>query len=173
MSCIKIVAAQSKKSSKNILDSDELTRKFKRFGLGAINIREEADAVECGNVYSLIEQLILNAYSVNGNNPVHRVELYAKRVPFKSLSDDVKNALPNDSSDFDFVEISVSDNGPGIPEGILPRIFEEGFTTRPDGTGFGLAYVARGVAAVGGTCKVQSVVGQGATFILYLRIPKS
>jgi nitrogen fixation/metabolism regulation signal transduction histidine kinase len=65
--------------------------------------------------------------------------------------------------DADTVRISVIDNGSGIPEEILPRIFEPQFSTRSTGTGLGLAIVQRLVRSWGGSVSVESVVDEGTT----------
>jgi signal transduction histidine kinase len=66
------------------------------------------------------------------------------------------------------VAITVSDTGSGIPEGDLDHIFEPFFTTKPNGTGLGLAS-AHGIARQhGGDIKVQSVLGSGTRFTVYL-----
>jgi two-component system sensor histidine kinase AtoS len=57
------------------------------------------------------------------------------------------------------VEISVSDNGPGIPEDIRDRIFEPFFTTNREGTGLGLAIAKRIITAHKGTINVTSIPG--------------
>jgi signal transduction histidine kinase len=68
------------------------------------------------------------------------------------------------------VEIAVSDNGPGIPEEQLERIFERftrgdaGLTQRVGGTGLGLAISKSLVELHGGTIEAESTVGQGSTF---------
>ena len=41
------------------------------------------------------------------------------------------------------VHVVVDDAGPGVPEGDRERVFQEGYTTRTDGSGYGLAYVNR------------------------------
>jgi signal transduction histidine kinase len=67
------------------------------------------------------------------------------------------------------VEISVKDNGVGIPPENLTRIFNHGFTTRKDGHGFGLHSSALAAKEIGGSLRVQSDgPGQGAIFTLEL-----
>lgn len=68
------------------------------------------------------------------------------------------------------VVVEVADNGPGIPEDVLPRIFDERFTTRPTGDGLGLAIVRQIVDEEGGWIDVRSAVGAGATFRVWLPI---
>ena len=68
------------------------------------------------------------------------------------------------------IELTVEDNGPGIPEEVLPRLFEPFFTTRPQGTGLGLAVVQAVAAAHEGDIRVASS-SSGSTF--KLRIPEA
>jgi len=63
-----------------------------------------------------------------------------------------------------WVEISVEDTGPGIPDADLPRIFEPFYTTRTKGTGLGLVICRQIVEAHGGTIRV-SRTGQEGTAI--------
>ena len=78
-------------------------------------------------------------------------------------------------SDDDYVEITVSDNGIGIPAGELDRIFERFYrvdyarSRANGGTGLGLAIVKHIAAIHGGGVTVWSQVGQGSTFTI--RIP--
>lgn len=71
------------------------------------------------------------------------------------------------------VEISIEDNGPGIPPDILPRIFDPFFTTKDvgHGMGLGLFVVYEIVDEHGGCIAVESEPGQGASF--RIRLPKS
>jgi signal transduction histidine kinase len=65
--------------------------------------------------------------------------------------------------------IRVEDNGIGIPPENLTRIFSHGFTTRPDGHGFGLHIGAINAREMGGSLSVASEgTGRGATFTLIL-----
>lgn len=72
------------------------------------------------------------------------------------------------------VEISVTDNGPGIPENQLEHIFERfvrgdaGLTQRVGGTGLGLAISKSLIELHGGTIAVESTPGVGSTFTLRL-----
>ena len=67
------------------------------------------------------------------------------------------------------LKISVSDNGVGIPEENLDRIFNHGFTTRKNGHGFGLHSGALSAKELGGSLQVASEgPGRGATFTLEL-----
>ncbi len=117
-----------------------------------------ADDVNVGRIFGDEEQLnvalnnlLSNAikYSPNGT----RVGVGARR------NDDV-------------IEISVTDQGPGIPEADLNRIFERFYRVDParsrdtGGTGLGLAIVKHVCANHGGDCIVWSQVGQGSTFTL-------
>jgi len=66
------------------------------------------------------------------------------------------------------VEISVRDDGPGVPPDKTERIFEAYFTTKEKGTGLGLAIVKHNVELYGGTVRVDSTLGKGATFTVTL-----
>jgi signal transduction histidine kinase len=67
-----------------------------------------------------------------------------------------------------WIRLSVTDRGPGIPPQILSRVFDPFFTTKPNGTGLGLAVSYGIVQEHHGTITVQSVPGQGTTFIVAL-----
>lgn len=65
-------------------------------------------------------------------------------------------------------EISVRDTGPGLSDEVQQRLFEPFFTTKPDGTGLGLAVTKKIIEAHGGTLKVESEAGHGATMQISL-----
>jgi len=69
-------------------------------------------------------------------------------------------------------EIAVTDNGPGIPRENLDKIFIPFFTTKPHGTGLGLALVHRIVTEHGGTVSVDTAQS-GTTFTLSLPLGKA
>ncbi|HMJ47876.1 MAG TPA: ATP-binding protein [Ferruginibacter sp.] len=70
----------------------------------------------------------------------------------------------------DQVQVSVKDNGNGIPPKVLDKIFQPFFTTKPtgQGTGLGLSLSYDIVKAHGGELKVKSKEGEGAEFIIQL-----
>ena len=70
----------------------------------------------------------------------------------------------------DVIEIRVTDTGIGIPAEIQDKIFDPFFTTKKpgEGTGFGLSTTYGFIQQSGGSIKVQSQVGSGATFIIQL-----
>jgi len=70
------------------------------------------------------------------------------------------------------VIISVKDNGPGIPQKVLDKIFQPFFTTKPtgQGTGLGLSLAYDIVRAHGGELKVETKEGEGATFSIQLPV---
>ena len=70
------------------------------------------------------------------------------------------------------IEIKVSDNGNGIPQKVLDKIFQPFFTTKPtgQGTGLGLSLAYDIVKAHGGELKVETKDGEGSEFIVQLPI---
>ncbi len=71
----------------------------------------------------------------------------------------------------EWIQIAVSDNGPGIPEAIKDKIFQPFFTTKPtgQGTGLGLSLSYDIIKAHGGELKVESQEKVGTTFFVYLK----
>ena len=72
----------------------------------------------------------------------------------------------------DKAEIRVADNGNGIPQKIIDKIFQPFFTTKPtgQGTGLGLSLSYDIVKAHAGEIKVETKEGEGTTFIIKLPI---
>jgi signal transduction histidine kinase len=88
----------------------------------------------------------------------------------------VKTVRPDRFNDFrhmadSFIELHVSDTGPGIPPEQHQSIFVPFYTTKQKGTGLGLAISQRIVKNHGGTLSVRSKPGEGATFIIRLPAP--
>nr|HEV7952587.1 ATP-binding protein [Candidatus Acidoferrales bacterium] len=65
------------------------------------------------------------------------------------------------------VEVTLTDNGPGIPPEICEQVFNPFFTTKKAGTGLGLAIVSKIVDELHGSLQLESKPGQGATFRVF------
>jgi signal transduction histidine kinase len=70
-------------------------------------------------------------------------------------------------------EVSVSDNGPGVPEGDRDRLFQPFFTTRADGTGLGLALVQKFVVTHNGHVRAGNGADGGAVFTVHLPLRRT
>lgn len=68
------------------------------------------------------------------------------------------------------VEVSICDDGPGIPDEVLPRLFEPFFTTKAPGvgTGLGLHIAYSVIARQGGRIEIESTPGEGTCFVVTL-----
>lgn len=78
-------------------------------------------------------------------------------------------------SDPEAVAVSVTDTGPGIPPESVERIFDPFYTTKREGSGTGLGLsISRSILRrLGGDLVVESVHGEGATFIAIIPLPKA
>ncbi|PSL04347.1 phospho-acceptor domain-containing protein [Cecembia rubra] len=105
--------------------------------------------------------LINNAFQALSN-----AELRMRNEGFKPLVTVSTKSLG------DKIEISIKDNGPGIPEAIKDKIFQPFFTTKPtgQGTGLGLSLSYDIVKAHGGEIRVASKEGEGTVFTLVLPV---
>ncbi|HTV75843.1 MAG TPA: ATP-binding protein, partial [Candidatus Baltobacteraceae bacterium] len=133
----------------------------------AINTEEDvvvADSTE-------MHQVIMNL----GTNAGHAMKAKGGRLDFELEAVNFANGSANGLRipDGDYVHLVVRDNGRGMSPEVMERIFEPFFTTKAPGrgTGLGLALVQKIVTRSGGYIKVNSEVGRGTTFHLYL--PKS
>lgn len=66
--------------------------------------------------------------------------------------------------------ISISDDGPGIPEDILDKVFQPFFTSKEEGTGLGLSIASRIVEDHGGELRIATQEGIGTTFVIMIPI---
>jgi len=81
-----------------------------------------------------------------------------------------KLIVPPKGGQWGAVLISVADNGNGIPKGVVDKIFQPFFTTKPtgEGTGLGLSLSYDIIKAHGGELKVETKEGEGSSFIIQI-----
>ncbi|MBM4398054.1 MAG: PAS domain S-box protein, partial [Deltaproteobacteria bacterium] len=140
-----------------------------QFALRGANVRCEfeipADTwpvdVDAAQISRVVQNIVLNASQAMPGGGVVRVSAANEaRRPHPAAP-----AQPNDNR---WVRVSVSDSGVGIRPEDLDRIFDPWFTTKPGGTGLGLATCHSIVRNHGGHIRVESKVGEGTTFHVYL-----
>jgi C4-dicarboxylate-specific signal transduction histidine kinase len=104
-----------------------------------------------------VTQVLVNVL-VNAAHAIREVERPVHHVKITARADD------------DFLAIAISDTGPGIAPESLSRIFDPFFTTKRQelGTGLGLAISRSILRRMGGDLLVESVYGDGATFVCFL-----
>jgi two-component system sensor histidine kinase PilS (NtrC family) len=109
-------------------------------------------------LHRVVSNLVLNAVQASGKGG-HVVVRTGRPAAHE---------LPGAAGIENPVSLTVTDNGPGIPEGLRARLFEPFVTGRTGGTGLGLAIVQRAVEAHRGLVLVDSPPGRGTTFTVYL-----
>lgn len=107
-----------------------------------------------------LSQVLMNLL-VNAGHAVREIERPSHRVRISTRTDE------------DFVALSISDTGPGIAPDSLERIFDPFYTTKRQdmGTGLGLSISRAILRGLGGELLVESVYGDGATFVCVLPRP--
>jgi two-component system cell cycle sensor histidine kinase/response regulator CckA len=134
-----------------------------------LNVRTDDDVVVADTTE--MHQVIMNL----GTNAGHAMKAKGGRLEFELETIDLDassaEALPLPAGSY--VHLIVSDTGRGMSPEVLERIFEPFFTTKAPGrgTGLGLTLVQKIVTRSGGYIKVNSRMGEGTIFHLYL--PKS
>jgi two-component system NtrC family sensor kinase len=118
----------------------------------------------------LVKQVVMNML-VNAQQAIEgrgNITVRSRRCKEARSAEPGRAAVP-------MVELAITDTGCGIPEKDLQRIFDPFFTSKEvgKGTGLGLSVSHGIVAAHGGSIDVQSKVGEGSTFRVYLPIDPS
>ncbi len=115
--------------------------------------------IDAGQICQVLSNLVLNARDAME---------HAGHLTVSVRNHEVSNESRGWLNPGSYVEISIADTGPGIQPRVLDRIFDPYFTTKPTGTGLGLATAYSIVKRHGGLLRAQSHPGDGATFYVYL-----
>ena len=127
------------------------------------------------DLIQVLLNLVVNAFQASPQP--HQVQITGAMLPapldlgaFKDAPGERLLNVETFQNTAPLVRLTVSDNGPGIPAEILPKIFQPYFTTKDarQGTGLGLNIVSRLVKEGGGALHVKTAPGQGTAFTIYL-----
>ncbi|HYI42790.1 MAG TPA: PAS domain S-box protein [Sphingomicrobium sp.] len=133
----------------------------KQFALDADDVAVMADPTQ-------LEVAVLNL-AINARDAMPDGGVLKFQTRLATLSGDA------DLGDGDFVELTISDTGIGMPEEVARRAFEPFFTTKEvgKGTGLGLSMVYGMARQSGGTAKIESQPGEGTAVKLYFKAAPS
>ena len=150
-------------------------------------IRPTAPQLKPGSLNEAVEKTLELLQPELENRGLHVKTKLQPRLPFAPLDltqmqqvlvNLVKNAMQamtkggtltlQTGEGSDGVWLSVADTGGGIPQEQINRIFEPFFTTKKKGSGLGLMIVQRIIRAHGGRIELESLVGRGTTFRIWL-----
>lgn len=120
--------------------------------------------VDEGQITQVVQNIVLNAAQAMPEGGM--VEVVTRNI--HSTDPEFPRGLKGDR----YVEISIRDEGIGIPEKDFGRIFDPYFSSKEKGSGLGLATSYSIVKNHGGLITVSSVLGEGSTFCLYLPASK-
>jgi two-component system cell cycle sensor histidine kinase/response regulator CckA len=165
--------ARGVEGDRQAVDVADLLKEVERFATDTFMKAITAHTTVSGNVVVLgdatqLHQVLINL-CVNARDAMPKggtLTLSARAECIGAGNDDIDaSVLPGE-----YVVIRVSDTGTGIPPGLVDRIFEPFFTSKPTGkgTGLGLSTSLAIVKSHGGFMRVESDVGRGSTFAVYL-----
>ncbi len=152
---------------KKDIDLKKLIEDVTKLDLTGSNIRLDFTAApglwkvhaDAGQIEQVITNLAINACQAMPDGGFLHIQL--NNMSFAEGG-------PGNCAPGDYVRVKVADDGEGIADEILLKIFDPYFSTKPTGSGLGLATVYSIVKKHGGSIEVASKVGQGTTFLIYL-----
>ncbi len=146
---------------------EELVRDSAEFVLSGSNVdytlkvdqKLWAVEVDAGQISQVIQNMIINAnHAMPNGGTIH--------ITLKNYVYSGKTSLPIKQGKY--VQLIIEDTGIGIPEKYLSRIFDPFFTTKQSGSGLGLATSFSIISKHEGHIDVQSEIGKGTRFTIYL-----
>ncbi len=156
---------------KQITSIEEIIRDSVAFILSGSNVKARLSfskhiptvEVDAGQISQVVQNLIINADQAMPGGGNIDIEVSTKRITNK-------NTIPVTPGNY--VIIKVKDEGIGIAKEYLDKIFDPFFTTKQSGSGLGLATSYSILQKHGGLITVDSELGEGTTFRIYLPAAK-
>ncbi|MBF0226350.1 MAG: PAS domain S-box protein [Desulfobacterales bacterium] len=116
-------------------------------------------AVDTGQMNQAISNLVINSTQAMPEGGIIQIKAENKKIIYEN------NILLSPGC---YVKISIKDNGIGIPEKHISKIFDPYFTTKQKGSGLGLATTYSIIQGHNGNISVESNIGEGTVFYIYL-----
>lgn len=142
-----------------------LNNRFEQVGIEVILDYAEIPLIECypAQLNQVFMNILMNAIDALESHKKQMLDIETPRIVVKT-----ETLFPNSTH----IQVSITDNGPGIPEEIQNQVFDPFFTTKEigKGTGLGLAIAYQVVEKHGGNIEVKSALGTGATFSIVLPV---
>jgi signal transduction histidine kinase/CheY-like chemotaxis protein len=152
---------------RSVVDLPDLVREAAGFARHGSSVRVEFDFaavlppadVDSSQVSRVVHNLVLNAVQAMPAGGVVQISLSSCQLS--------ESEVPSLAAGR-YLRLVIADNGPGIPAPRLPRIFDPYFSTKISGSGLGLATAHSIVKKHQGTIAVESTVGRGTSFQIWL-----
>jgi PAS domain S-box-containing protein len=152
---------------KRLTRIDDLVRESAQFALRGSNVRCEflidddlrPAAIDGGQIAQVVHNLMINADQAMPDGGV--VAIRGQNIALAHA-----NSYALDPGDY--VQLTLRDQGTGIPKAYLKKVFDPYFTTKQKGSGLGLAVAYSIIARHDGQLTVDSTLGEGTTFTLLL-----
>jgi len=127
-----------------------------------VNAQAQQKGVEISKTLNTIPQLLID------QNQVKQALLNLMQNSIEAIEGEGQIQVRTDVSDNNEVIIEIADSGIGMDKATISKIFNLYFTTKPSGTGLGLSMVHQIISQHNGRIEVESEVGKGAKFLIYL-----
>ena len=152
---------------KRVVSISDLVSQAAEFALHGSNLRSDLD-IQGGLWRSAVDpaqiEQVINALVINAREAMPRGGIV--RVSARNLEIDANSGLPIRPGRY--VKVQVADNGGGIENRLVTKIFDPYFTTKSTGTGLGLSISYSVVKKHGGLLHLEHTSADGSTFTFYL-----
>jgi CheY-like chemotaxis protein len=152
---------------KKLINPATLIRETASFTLRGSNIRSTFDIQD--NLWSIeVDESQLNQALNNLVLNASQAMPDGGEITLRAANETLLSDNPHQLSPGYYIRIAIEDRGCGIPKESLLKVFDPYFTTKPKGSGLGLASVYSIINRHGGVVEVSSALGAGSTFTIYL-----